>query len=138
MRHRSYMDSSVDQDRERGGDIKVLASIWPYLKPYLSAVVGASVALLVAATTFLALGQGLKFLVDEGFGGGGTAVLDKAFVILLGVVVLLAVATYARFFWFPGSVKRLLRTCARPFSGTLCLSIPASSRRRGPVRFCRG
>ena len=98
MRHRSYMDSSVDQDRERGGDIKVLASIWPYLKPYLSAVVGASVALLVAATTVLALGQGLRFLVDKGFGGGGTAVLDKAFVILLGVVVLLAVATYARFY----------------------------------------
>ena len=76
----------------------MLASIG-LLKPYLSAVVGASVALL-AATIFLALGQGLKFLVDEGFGGGGTAVLDKAFVILLGVVVLLAVATYARFFGF--------------------------------------
>ena len=98
MRHRSYMDSSVDQDRERGGDIKVLASVWLYLKPYLPALAGASVALLVAATTVLALGQGLRFLVDKGFGGGGTAVLDKAFVILLGVVVLLAVATYARFF----------------------------------------
>ena len=24
------------------------------------------------------------------------------------------------FIWFPGSVKRLLRTCARPFSGTSC------------------
>ena len=98
MRHRSYMDSSVEQERELGGEIKILASIWPFLRPYMAAMAAASVALLVAATTVLALGQGLRFLVDEGFSGGSTALLDQAFFILLGVVTLLAVATYARFY----------------------------------------
>ena len=98
MRHRSYMDSSVEEERELGGEIKILASIWPFLRPYMAAMAAASVALLVAATTVLALGQGLRFLVDEGFSGGSTALLDQAFVILLGVVTLLAVATYARFY----------------------------------------
>ena len=98
MRHRSYMDSSVEQERELGGEIKILASIWPFLRPYMAAMAAASVALLVAATTVLALGQGLRFLVDEGFSGGSTALLDQAFVTLLGVVTLLAVATYARFY----------------------------------------
>ena len=98
MRHRSYMDSSVEEERELGGEIKILASIWPFLRPYMAAMVAASVALLVAATTVLALGQGLRFLVDEGFSGGSTALLDQAFFILLGVVTLLAVATYARFY----------------------------------------
>tara|TARA_B100000676_G_scaffold266619_1_gene280394 strand:- start:3344 stop:5143 length:1800 start_codon:yes stop_codon:yes gene_type:complete len=98
MRHRSYMDGTADQERELSGEIKVLASIGPFLKPYMAAMIGALVALLIAAATVLALGQGLRFLVDEGFGGGGTALLDQAFVILLVVVALLAVATYARFY----------------------------------------
>jgi ATP-binding cassette, subfamily B, bacterial len=95
MRHRTYMDRSVDQDRENGGNIKVLAAIWPYLRPYLAAVLGAGVALIVAASTVLALGQGLRFMVDRGFGDG---VLDLALGVLLAVVVVLALATYARFY----------------------------------------
>jgi ATP-binding cassette subfamily B protein len=89
------MDQSVDQDRENGGNIKVLTAIWPYLRPYLAAVLGAGVALIVAASTVLALGQGLRFMVDRGFGDG---VLDLALGVLLGVVVVLAMATYARFY----------------------------------------
>ena len=95
MRHRTYMDRSVDQDRENGGNIKVLSAIWPYLRPYLAAVFGAGVALVIAASTVLALGQGLRFMVDRGFGDG---VLDLALGILLGVVLVLAMATYARFY----------------------------------------
>ena len=95
MRHRTYMDQSVDQDRENGGNIKVLTAIWPYLRPYLAAILGAGVALIVAASTVLALGQGLRFMVDRGFGDG---VLDLALGVLLGVVVVLAMATYARFY----------------------------------------
>ena len=98
MRHRTYMDRSVDQDRENGGNIKVLTAIWPYLRPYLAAVLGAGVALIVAASTVLALGQGLRFMVDRGFGDGGGGVLDLALGVLLGVVVVLAMATYARFY----------------------------------------
>ena len=62
MRHRSYMDSTADQERELSGEIKVLASIRPFLKPYMAAMIGALVALLIAAATVLALGQGLRFL----------------------------------------------------------------------------
>jgi ATP-binding cassette subfamily B protein len=92
------MDRSVDQDRENGGNIKVMTAIWPYLRPYLAAVLGAGVALIVAASTVLALGQGLRFMVDRGFGDGGGRVLDLALGVLLGVVVVLAMATYARFY----------------------------------------
>ncbi len=98
MRHRSYMDRAVDQDRERSRDIKVLGAIWPYLKPYLPAMCGAAAALVVAAGTVLALGQGLRFMVDEGFGQGGMDVLDTALEILIVVVVVLAGATFARFY----------------------------------------
>ena len=98
MRHRTYVDRSVDQDRENGANIKVLTAIWPYIRPYLAAVLGAGIALIVAASTVLALGQGLRFMVDRGFGDGGGRVLDLALGVLLGVVVVLAMATYARFY----------------------------------------
>ena len=98
MRHRTYVDRSVDQDRENGANIKVLTAIWPYIRPYLAAVLGAGIALIVAASTVLALGQGLRFMVDRGFGDGGGRVLDLALSVLLGVVVVLAMATYARFY----------------------------------------
>ncbi|MCH7778551.1 MAG: ABC transporter, partial [Gemmatimonadetes bacterium] len=56
------------------------------------------VALSVAAGTVLVMGLGLRRLVDEGFASGDTALLDGALFALLGVIVVLAGATYARFY----------------------------------------
>jgi ATP-binding cassette subfamily B protein len=56
------------------------------------------VALTVAAGTVLALGIGLRRLVDEGFRSGNEAMLDQALIVLLGVVVLLSAATACRFY----------------------------------------
>ena len=98
MRHRTYMDQSIDRDREKSGNIKILSSIWPYLRPYLTALFAAGVALVIAAGTVLGLGQGLRFMVDRGFGSGGAATLDLALGVMLGVVAILAASTYARFY----------------------------------------
>ena len=59
---------------------------------------GAAVALTVSSGVVLVMGVGLRTLVDEGFRGGDTALLDKALIALLGVIVVLTAATYARFF----------------------------------------
>ena len=98
MRHRSYIDHSIKDQRNETSSIGVLWKVWPYLRPYIAAVWGTAIALIIAAGTVLTLGQGLRFMVDRGFGGGGAAVLDYAFVFLLVVVVVLAMATYARFY----------------------------------------
>ena len=98
MRHRTYMDQSIDGDREKSGNIKILSSMWPYLRPYITAVFAAGVALVIAAGTVLGLGQGLRFMVDRGFGSGGAATLDLALGVMLGVVAILAASTYARFY----------------------------------------
>ena len=58
----------------------------------------ACLALLVAASTVLALGFGLRRLVDDGFAQGNSALLDQAVLVLLVVVLLLAGASYARFY----------------------------------------
>ncbi len=73
-----------------------LGLLLPYLRPYLGRVLGASASLLVAAGLVLALGQGVKRLIDVGFASGSTAKLDHAALAMSAVVACLAIATFAR------------------------------------------
>ncbi|NBB84123.1 MAG: ATP-binding cassette domain-containing protein [Alphaproteobacteria bacterium] len=85
-------------DRPKSGELGALRRLGPYLAPYKLQILGAAVALVVAAGTVLALGQGVRTLVDRGFGAGDAALLDRALLILIGVTVLLTVASFGRFF----------------------------------------
>ena len=98
MRHKSYVEGEKNTERAKTKDIKVLKGLVEYLSPYKWGLVGALIALIIAASTVLSIGQGLRFLVDDGFGSNDAALLDKALLVLLGVVILLAIATYARFY----------------------------------------
>ncbi|MDX2103466.1 MAG: ABC transporter transmembrane domain-containing protein [Alphaproteobacteria bacterium] len=91
------MRPGARDDRPASRRIGALRPILGYLAPYRSVAAGAAVALVIAAGTVLALGAGLRHLVDEGFVSGDGALLDQAVMALLGVVALMAVATYARF-----------------------------------------
>ncbi len=74
-----------------------LRLLLPHLRPYLPRAIGAVVALLLAAGLTLAIGQGLRRLIDEGF-VGGAASLDSAALFMGGVIALLGVATAARYY----------------------------------------
>ncbi len=75
-----------------------LLALGPYLRPYRPQILGAAVALIVAAGTVLGLGAVLRRLVDDGLSGGNPALLDRAVLGMLAVVVVAAAATYGRFF----------------------------------------
>jgi ATP-binding cassette subfamily B protein len=77
--------------------VGALRLLIPYLRPYRRQVVGAWVALAVAAGLLLAVGQGLRRLIDRGFAASSQSQLDGAAAIMFAVVALLGVATYARF-----------------------------------------
>ena len=68
-----------------------------FLAPYRLQVAAALAALVVAAGCVLALGQGLKHVVDRGFGSGSPALLDAALAAAVGIAALLAAATFVRF-----------------------------------------
>ena len=82
--------------REASRNLRPLRALAGYLAPYWRQAAGASVALMVAASTVLGIGMGLRHLVDNGIAGNDPAVLDAALVLLLGVIVVLAAATYCR------------------------------------------
>ena len=91
------MARSPAADRVASKRVGALKPLLRYLIPYRGVAAAAGVALVIAAGTVLALGKGLRHLVDEGFVSGDAALLDQAVLALIGVVAVMAVATYARF-----------------------------------------
>jgi ATP-binding cassette subfamily B protein len=79
-------------------DLGQLRHILRFIRPYRRAVAGAFVALTVSAGTVLVMGVGLRRLVDNGFSSGNTGMLDQSLFALLGIILLLAAATYSRFY----------------------------------------
>ncbi|MBK6601093.1 MAG: ATP-binding cassette domain-containing protein [Betaproteobacteria bacterium] len=78
--------------------LRTLARIGLFLRPYRGRVALALIALFIAAGATLAIGQGLKGVIDRGFAAGDAAELDRTLVLMLGIVALMAAATYLRFY----------------------------------------
>ena len=97
-RDESTLKPGGASEPERRRDLSPLRRLLPFLKPYRLQMAGAGVALTVAAATVLGLGQGMRVLVDQGFTAGDSGLLDRALLVLLGVIALMAVSTYGRFF----------------------------------------
>ena len=79
--------------------LKVLARVGRFVRPYKKQVIFAGIALLFAAASVLAVGQGLKFVIDRGFAAGNAAELDRMLGAMMLVIVVLALATYTRFYY---------------------------------------
>ncbi len=79
--------------------LKTLARVWRFIRPYRRQLAFAAIALVFAAAAVLTIGQGLKFVIDRGFAAGDGGELNRTLGFMLGVVVVVAVATYARFYF---------------------------------------
>jgi ATP-binding cassette subfamily B protein len=101
------------KEREQRGDWRQLARLGRFLVPYRRRVAGAVVALLTAAASVLALGQGLRHVVDQGFGSGDPQLLNEALAALIGVAVTLAIATYFRFYLMMTTGERVVTDLRR-------------------------
>jgi ATP-binding cassette subfamily B protein len=86
-------------DRPRGGDWRSLRIVASYLQPYRRQMAYAVLALVVAASCVLLLGQGLRSVIDRGLAAADAAVLDQMLLGLSALVVVLAGATWTRFYW---------------------------------------
>ncbi|MFT5603734.1 MAG: ATP-binding cassette subfamily B protein [Paracoccaceae bacterium] len=104
--------AEVQEARDASKNLGVLKSMYGFIKPYRVQVVGASIALIFTAAVTLSLGQGLRFLVDNGFSSGTPEMLDKALLIFMSLVALLSVGTFVRFYlvsWIGERVSADLR-----------------------------
>ena len=95
---RTPTSSAKLTDRETSRNLSSLRAIVPFVTKYRLQLFGALIALVTASGTVLALGNGLRMLVDEGFAEGDGSLLDRALFVLFAVTLLLAGASYMRFF----------------------------------------
>lgn len=84
-------------DSPTAGSIRSLRGVFIFLNPYRIQMFLAGCALTLAAGSVLAIGQALRRVIDLGF-GSQTLVLDQYFIALIGIVALLALATYGRYY----------------------------------------
>ncbi|WP_158162327.1 ABC transporter transmembrane domain-containing protein [Grimontia hollisae] len=69
-----------------------------FLKPYRSRVAGAVFFLFLGSLSWLALGQAVKLVVDEGFLSGDAAELNRLVLLILGITLVSGFATFFRFY----------------------------------------
>lgn len=70
-----------------------------FLRPYLTKVGIAMVALFISAASWLILGQGIKIVIDQGFVANDISMLNTALAAVLGIAALGCVSTYFRFYY---------------------------------------
>lgn len=70
-----------------------------FLRPYLTKVGIAMIALFVSAASWLILGQGIKTVIDQGFVANDISMLNTALAAVLGIAAVGCVATYFRFYY---------------------------------------
>ena len=92
---------------------RALAKLGAFLLPHRARVAAALAALLVAAACVLAIGQGLRHIVDAGFGSGDPRLLDRALVALIVVAAILSVATWCRFYLMMSTGERVVTDLRR-------------------------
>ncbi len=90
-----------------------LKFLWRYAAPYRRQMIAAGGALLLAAGCFLVVGQGLKRVIDQGFVQANPAALNQALLALLAVIVVMAAATYTRFFFVSWLGERVIADIRR-------------------------
>jgi ATP-binding cassette, subfamily B, bacterial len=93
--------------------ISPLFALLPFLRPYAGRWALAFVALVTSAGATLALPVTFKYLIDRGFAGGNRAHIDRYFLALFAVSLVLAGATALRFYlvsWLGERVTADLRT----------------------------
>ena len=86
-------------DRPKGKDPKYLYRMFGFMKPYGLALTMAAIALVITAGATLSIGLGVKFLIDNGLSAGDTEFLNRGLYVLIGIVLVISVGTYFRFYF---------------------------------------
>ena len=90
---------SENQDHKRSArDLKKLTVLLRFVAPYKIRFSLAMVALCISAATVLAIGWGLKHVIDEGFASANVATLDSTLLILIGMLAVLGTSTFFRYY----------------------------------------
>ncbi len=92
---RNQKDTLTEQ-RPSSRNLRVLKQLFTFMRPYRGALLGAVLALLVAAMAVLGFGVVLQQVVDHGLSSGSATALNQALLLFLVVVTVMAASVAAR------------------------------------------
>jgi len=92
---------------------QAVLKIAAFLKPYKLLIAFSLVALCLTAGITLSLGQGIRLMVDRGFTAHSSELLTQYVLIFLLMVVLLAIGTFARYYWVTWLGERVIADIRR-------------------------
>lgn len=107
------------------GQVSQLVRLARFVAPYRGRVAAALVALVIAAACVLALGQGLRRVVDGGFASGDPRLLDAALAAVVAIAVVLAAATWTRFYLMMSIGERVIADLRQAVFGHVLRLSPA-------------
>ena len=93
----TYEDEARRRPKSR--NLRPLLRLTPFLRPYRREMVLALIALLAAAGATLAVPVAVRRIIDNGFTADNAALVDKYFLAMLAVVVVLALGSAMRFYF---------------------------------------
>ncbi|MGE0622813.1 MAG: ABC transporter transmembrane domain-containing protein [Pseudomonadales bacterium] len=111
------MDDGLNRPPSR--DIVRLTGALKFLAPYRTQIVLASIALVITATVTLSIGQGMRVVIDRGFGDGSDLILIESIGLFAVLVVLLTAGTFARFYFVSWVGERVSADIRRAVFGHL-------------------
>ncbi len=78
--------------------LSFLAQLWPYLSRYKKVMLGAATALIFTSLITLALGQGVRLVIDDGILSSSLSSLNSMLSLVMVLVVAMAFGTFVRFY----------------------------------------
>src|SRR5262245_44385307 len=105
--HAASMSIAAEK-RQRGRDIRPLRRLLPYLTRRRVDLAGAAIFLLLAAAASLAVPVAFRGVIDHGFVAGDQAAVDRAFLGLGAVALLMALFSAGRFYFVSKIGERIV------------------------------
>lgn len=90
---------SGDEAPRRSASLRPLLGLKPYVTRHPTVLVLAAVSLVVSAVAMLVIPLAVRRMIDLGFGSQDGLFIDRYFAMLVGVGLLLAIASAARFYF---------------------------------------
>ncbi|MFC0205673.1 ABC transporter transmembrane domain-containing protein [Novosphingobium soli] len=124
---------STTEGKARRRSLGPLRMVWREMLTYPGRMASAGIALIVTATSTLAIPYGFRQIIDQGFAQGADPhAIRWWFLMLLGVVTVLAVATAIRFYSVSWLGERVVGDIRRRVQGHLLTLAPSFFEENSP------
>jgi ATP-binding cassette subfamily B protein len=100
--------AAAAEKRARGKSLRPLRSLLPYITKRRGDLIAAGVFLLLAAAASLAVPVAFRGVIDHGFAAGAASAVDRAFLGLGGVALLMALFSAARLYFVSKIGERIV------------------------------